>query len=647
MTPRDMFRTLDHTRAAARLRILRPVKLHCLSKSAALLVAAVALTASGTASAAELFTYTPAAVDDAGCGGTGCWSNYIRVADLDQDGALDIVEPNYFGFFGEGGQQPLLIFFGDGEGNFTNESSAAVGDFEGRLRQVAIADITGDGYPDIYAPDGFNGSQNATDVLFINQGDGTFIDEAETRLPDGGGAPGSAGGVRFADLDGDWDLDIFVADGYGQGPVGDTYVRIFLNDGTGVFTEGGTFPTGAVGVANDPDDVDIFDVDRDWDLDVLINMHGGRSQLWLNDGAGNFTDATDNFTSQPSSGFHYNPGICDVDNDGDLDVWIDNMASGYREQLSINDGTGVFTDETNARVNGNISGADDNGVACADVDNDGDFDAVIFNLFGGGGVERVLFNDGTGNFSGSPQADEFSTTNDATLWGEAGDFDGDGRLDWVTAQGEQSGPLRVYLGAEVKPVDEQAPEITHGEVVEGEQAEDFSPWLRFAVRDEIVNDSGPLLDAAWISITVGGEEETAEAWFLGGDLFVGQIPAQAAGAEVTYAFCARDRAGNEGCGEDIVYTIEGGTADTTGEETTGEETTTEGGSESGTDTTGESESDTAADEVGTEDTGGDAMADEGGDAGCACSTDSGSPAQGGVLGLLGLLGLGLLRRRRD
>ncbi|WP_410961988.1 hypothetical protein, partial [Salmonella sp. SAL4359] len=81
------------------------------------------------------------------------------------------------------------------------------------------------------------------------------------------------------------------------------------------------------------------DVDNDFDLDILVNMRNGISRIFLNNGKGYFKDGNGNvhFTVDPVSGaqmtvsnypmkrgpYVYNQELCDVDNDGDLDLLLD------------------------------------------------------------------------------------------------------------------------------------------------------------------------------------------------------------------------------------------------------------------------------------------------------------------------------------
>lgn len=476
------------------------------------------------------------------CDGSGCWTNYLRADDLDGDGDLDLVFANYAGLLEEGTAQPLAVYRNDGTGVFSIVSGTAVGGFEGRVRQFALGDVDGNGAPDLFVPDG----AGAPMVLFMNDGSGIFTDEAATRLP---ALDLRAGAARMGDLDGDGDLDLIVADGYAEGLELTAVAHLLLNDGTGVFTDASDqLPDTWSGI--DPVDIDLLDADRDFDLDILINPVRGDLTLWLNEGAGTFVHAPTQIDRQ-RLGFHFNPAVCDVDNDGDLDIWLDDMGPGNTEQLLINDGTGRFVEETEYRVLGNPSD-DDNGVACADLDHDGDYEAVIWSL---GQRERVLLNAGYGNFTLSP--DGFQSVPDLTLWGDFGDLDGDGILDAVTGQNDQLDDLnRVYRGTAPAIPDQLPPLVTHVQLPPDLVSPRTPQWLRFAVRDATVTDSGPRLARAFARGNFGSGIEDRPARFVGGDLYAYEVPGIEPGATLDLAFCAEDRAGNIGCGDLFPITAE-------------------------------------------------------------------------------------------
>jgi len=581
-----------------------------------------------------MFDLQADALDPQACGGSGCWTNHLRVTDIDGDGDLDILLANYPDFFGGGNSpQPLVVYENDGSASFINASGTALGNYQGNLRQVAVGDVNGDGAPDIYGPDGAGGAH----VLFINDGSGVFTDEADTRLPASYPAGAAA---RMADVDGDGDLDIFSSDGYAGGGAG--FGRLYLNDGTGMFTEAmGAIPGSISG--SDINDVEFFDADRDFDLDLIVNAHtGGTGALWLNDGSGVFTAGGS--VDPPATGnFHYNVAPCDVDGDGDLDLWIDNIGGGFTEQLLINDGSANFSDETGARVSGN-PGADDNGVVCADIDGDGDFDGVVISL---AGPERFLENDGSGNFT--YVAGAFPPPGDCSLWGEFGDLDDDGRLDFVTGQGECTSSDEVYLGnMQIEP-DSIAPLIIAVEELVSAPA-GTEPVVRYAVSDNTVTDEGPRLDRAFAVIDPNGVGTIVDAVFMGGDLFRVVLPAADAGP-VTFQVCAEDRNANIGCSEDQIYEIgDGPPPGTTGDSGDDADSSGDNGSADTDSGTGNSNSAsasasmTSAGSSGTETETAGAGDDGGG--GCNCRQGSGEGPRGIVaFGLLGLLGLGARRRR--
>jgi len=476
----------------------------------------------------------------------GCYSNYVRLADLDGDGDLDIVFANGGGYFesgGEEGLQPLAIYRNDGPGEdggatFTDVSAEAVGGFAGRLRQVAIGDVDADGDLDLYAP----GSWGETDALWINDGAGLFADEAASRLP--AGLASRAGATRFGDVDGDGDLDLVVTAWGETPPTSPGTAHLYLNDGAGVFAEESDRlpapPDPPLGTA--PVDVDFVDVDDDFDLDLILNNRDGRNLLWRNDGRGRFADATETDLPAKPSAMSYDVEPCDVDGDGDLDLWVDNAGAASAEQLLINDGAGHFADESRSRIVGNPPG-DDNEVNCADVDGDGDLDAVIAALQGN---DRVLINDGAGSFGA--MRDAFPAREDPSLSMELGDLDGDAVLDAVTAQGESLPQLnRVYRGLAPMPADTRAPVVRR--MPELTTAPAGAPIVvAFALSDIATSDGGPRLgaDGAYVEWqTADGEPTRVAAVFVGGDLFRAVVPAQPEGTELTLVVGAVDQAGNE------------------------------------------------------------------------------------------------------
>ncbi len=543
------------------------------------------------------------------------WTNYLRVVDLTGDGHMDVIVANSGGFFTPPSPQPFQIYLGSPSG-LSNQTASVLGSaFDKAVRQFALADVNADGLLDLYVPDA---GGSAPDKLFVRQAGGGFVDEAATRL---GGIASTAGAARFGDFDGDGDPDLIVLNGYASNAP--DFAKLYLNDGAGNFTESSA-PLPPIGGGQDPDDVDVADFDRDFDLDLFINLHTGKSLLWLNDGSGQFSDASANIPAF-NNGFHYGPAVCDVDGDGDLDIWVDNVAAPYAEMLLINDGSGNFTNETAARVTNNPQNADDNGLACVDVDGDGDLDAVIMSLSNN---ERVLLNDGTGNFNhvgGFPQA------SDPTLWFDFGDLNGDGRLDCVTGQGEsQPQTNRIYYGSSTVALDTRPPAII--------AAEPAAAIVRFAVSDRLVTDDGPELDRAFARVSAPAPVEHP-ARFIGGDLFRVEIPADA-GATVVYRLCAVDRSGNEACGDEQTFVAQGGSGGTGGGGQGGAAGNA-GNPGTGGSAGGAAGNAGAAGGAGAPASGG---SDSGG---CGCRVDRRSTSQGSLLLALLLAGVTRFRRRRD
>jgi hypothetical protein len=206
----------------------------------------------------------------------------------------------------------------------------------------------------------------------------------------GQGLGGETGnGVALGDLDGDGDLDAFVANDYGL----DGASRAWFNDGEGYFTSGQELGTA------DGTDVALGDLDGDSDLDAVVTTVSPLSAIvWLNQG-GMQGGIEGVFTEGQSLGSFsgYGVAIGDVDNDGDLDV----LVVGNSNQVWLNDGDGTFT--AGPAFPYQFSEA----VVLADMDEDGYLDAVIADSAEGSN-NRVWWNNGNwdpgpGSFTaGSP-----------------------------------------------------------------------------------------------------------------------------------------------------------------------------------------------------------------------------------------------------
>jgi hypothetical protein len=306
---------------------------------------------------------------------------------------------------------------------------------------VDLVDVDRDGDLDIYKAQGTDGFAGRPDQLLINDGDGHFVDESATRLP-----VESANSLKadFGDVDGDGDLDAIVAN---VGPE-----LLLLNNGRGVFTDGSSQLPPPPPLLDDlSPDARFADVDGDGDLDILISNEipfpgpflGAQDRLWINDGTGRFSDETG--TRLPAAidqTAAMLPG--DIDGDGDLDIVVLNRGP---EKILVNSGAGFFSDETGDRFPMTTDSTRAGGLA--DLDSDGDLDLVTGNSRGE--AAAIYFNDGrgvfvAGNFGMTPRPDE-------TIAGlELVDLDGDGDLDvylsnagaFLSGHGFVGGPDRYF-----------------------------------------------------------------------------------------------------------------------------------------------------------------------------------------------------------
>ena len=310
---------------------------------------------------------------------------------------------------------------------------------DGSAHATALADVDGDGDLDVLIGAGrsISGSTfGEPNHLYLNDGDG-ILSDATQNLPN---HTDTTVALAFGDVDGDGDLDLFVANA-GQN-------RLYLNDGAGVFSDATTqLPATAQGNSYA---VALGDVDGDGDLDALVgNFWFEQNQLFENDGSGTFLDVSGRLPVDTDPTLAVALG--DVDGDGDLDAFTGNGFDGspVPNRLYLNDGAGNFSDATSRLPQLHDSTTV---IALGDLDADGDLDAFVGNGNGDlGGTRwqsRLYLNDGAGNFSdGTSRLPQ--VLGDITAVA-LGDVDGDGDLDALIANADFTIPSphnRLYLSS--------------------------------------------------------------------------------------------------------------------------------------------------------------------------------------------------------
>ena len=152
--------------------------------------------------------------------GTGAQVAFsLAVLDVNRDGKPDLEVTNRWAGVG--------VLLGNGDGSFQNAVTYGTGGTWNQLTQaesVAVADMNGDGKPDLLVVDPFS----AIVGVLLGNGDGTF--QTPVTYTTGGSGPSS---VAVADVNGDGKLDVLVAN-TGGGP-DDGSVGVLLGNGDGTF----------------------------------------------------------------------------------------------------------------------------------------------------------------------------------------------------------------------------------------------------------------------------------------------------------------------------------------------------------------------------------------------------------------------------
>ena len=194
---------------------------------------------------------------------------------------------------------------------------------------------------------------------------------------------GTYAAPTFADIDNDGDLDAFVGEFYGT-------VKLYRNNGSN------TAPVFAADAANNPlagvavgtyAAPTFADIDGDGDLDAFVGEFYGTVKFYRNNGSNTApvfaADAANNPLAGVAVGNYAIPAFADIDNDGDLDVFVGEKYGAIK--LYRNTGTAtapVFAADPTGNPLAGFSLGRGSAPFFADIDNDGDLDAFVGEKYG-------------------------------------------------------------------------------------------------------------------------------------------------------------------------------------------------------------------------------------------------------------------------
>ncbi len=358
--------------------------------------------------------------------------------DYDRDGWPDLYVTRI--------NQPNLLYRNLGDGTFAEVAAAAGVADNGQNSGCLWVDLTNDGWLDLVVLDF---EPNSPNHVFVNQADGTFVDQAAALGLTGGSplsTPALYSTAAAGDYDKDGDLDILMAAWNQQ-------TQLFRNEG-GVYVSRTTSVLDFWMLFSFGWSASFADIDGDTWPDFVYAADFGTSQVYRNLGDGTFARQTAHpalCTDENGMG----SAVGDYDGDGDLDWFVtsiydpndtcDTIGCGWGttgNRLYRNDGDWNFTDATD------LAGVRDGqwgwGTSFMDYDNDGDLDlgmtsgvrfsAYSYDVSFNNDPLHLWQNDGSGGMTEVSSGVQFVTNAPGAGKGFlCFDYDRDGDLDVFVA----------------------------------------------------------------------------------------------------------------------------------------------------------------------------------------------------------------------
>ncbi|GAB3575461.1 hypothetical protein GCM10027345_10770 [Hymenobacter daeguensis] len=348
----------------------------------------------------------------------------VATGDVDGDGDLDLLLVNT-----TGSAVNRLLNGSDATGSNTGTfGSAQAIAVAGGPMGVALADVDGDGDLDLLTA---NSNSTSSLSVCLNGGNATGSNTGTFGSPQNIGLGSTPQGLAVGDVDGDGDQDVVTVSQYGNA------VSVRLNGGDATGSNTGTFSNGSnLTVGNNPSRVALGDVDNDGDLDLLVANYGNSPiAILLNggDATGSNTGTFSNGGGVVGSSYCYGLALGDIDGDGDLDIIVggggNNIIIFRNGGDATGSATGIFSN-TQAVTTASATGT----LTMGDVDADGDLDVVITSTNRTYLTVALNGSDASGSNTGVFGGLQFCTVAGVPSDVVLGDLDGDGDLDALSAQ---------------------------------------------------------------------------------------------------------------------------------------------------------------------------------------------------------------------